>query len=88
MDEYIGNDVAAVCRKQIAKQKLFKCPRKNERYMKVKASCFDIAVLIRDENGNMVGQEKAFDMLFPMNAGVAGTGESKEPAIAIQGVPL
>ena len=43
-DEYVGSNSCSICRKEIAKQRNYECPRVVDRWM-VTRSCFDLTRL-------------------------------------------
>jgi hypothetical protein len=66
--EYIGSDSARVCRKQVAKQIGFKCPRVLKPWT-IHASCFRLEMLIHK---TAEATEKIF---HPDTAAICGTGQ-------------
>lgn len=79
-EEFVGSDVACVCRKHIARQRGIECPRQIDRYEKIKKSCFDIGRLVRPSKEEIAATghshytaAKAREVLLPDKM-VAGTG--------------
>ncbi len=84
-EEFVGSDVACVCRKHIARQRGIECPRTIDRYEKIKKSCFDIGRLVRPTKEEIAANgkshytaEQARNIILPENT-AAGTGEVPKP---------
>lgn len=80
-EEFVGSDVACVCRKHIARQRGIDCPRTIDKFTQIKKSCFDIGRLVRPTKEEIAANgkshytaEQARNILLPDKT-VAGTGE-------------